>query len=92
MNMNTVPKITKEQSTEQYITASRARELGAGNAEYTCLGASKWMTCTEDCCYLDTDVYQYKYRAIKQAQPELLKDDAAFLERFKANLLAIPKR
>jgi hypothetical protein len=29
---------------------------------------------------------------ITAAQSELLKDDAAFLERFKANLLAIPKR
>lgn len=59
-----------EQATQnQLITAEQARALGAGNAEYIFLGAAKWMTRTENCCYLDTDVYQYKYRAIKKEVP-----------------------
>jgi hypothetical protein len=48
-----------------YITAEQAREMGAWNAEYF-QGSEGWMVCGPFCYYAEG----YKYRAIKQAQPE----------------------
>jgi hypothetical protein len=57
-----------EQSAQQeskYITATQARELGSGGAE--ALYCGNWVTCNSQCIYPQG----LKYRAIKQAQPEL---------------------
>jgi hypothetical protein len=55
-----------------YITAAQARELGAGNAEYF-QESEGWMVCDPFCYYAE----RYKYRAIKQAQPEPVDPHAA---------------
>jgi hypothetical protein len=73
---------------EPYITAAQARELGAGNAEYS-LDEDVWCVCSDRCEYGTVARYsqkQYKYRAIK-AQTEPVDNDVEFLKRFKENVL-----
>jgi hypothetical protein len=66
-NMNKADKeLLAEQQESEYTPAAQARELGSGNAEWYSSAEKQWITCNNYCHYSP----DFKYRAIKQAQPE----------------------
>jgi hypothetical protein len=80
-----------EQSAEpesEYITAEQARKLGTGNSEWFDAEDGNWFYCEKATDYFPRGHIERKYRAIKQAQPEPVKeyDEAAFLKQFETNL------
>lgn len=55
----------------EYITASEARALGAGNAEYHFIGDSLWRECDKYCRYAESGLgEQFQYRAIQRDKLE----------------------
>jgi hypothetical protein len=72
---------------QEYITAEEARALGAGNAEWRWGEGHAWALVSHKTGGLLYSRHA-QYRAIKQAQPEPVKeyDEAAFLKRFEQNL------
>jgi hypothetical protein len=79
-----------EQQESEYITAAQARELGAGNAEFNHpTMREEWNVCVETCSY-PKSMYggDYKYRAIKQAQPESVDPHAALRAEYAKQVAA----
>jgi hypothetical protein len=77
--VNKAIEIALAEQQETYITAAQARELGSGNAEYS-INEVDWYTCKVTCKYRTNAVFScrtYKYRAIKQSQPEPVDPHAA---------------
>jgi hypothetical protein len=71
-----IDKANAEQE-QHLITAEEARKLGAGKAEYS-FDANVWHVCRKGCEYLNVFKGKaFKYRAIKQAQPEPVDPHAA---------------
>ena len=80
LGMTFIPKRGDILQESEYITAEQARELGAGNAEFSLQdGCNEWHVTTFNCPYLDNALLSrtpIKYRAIK-AQPEPVDPHAA---------------
>jgi hypothetical protein len=67
-SLNRVIDGINAQQESEYITAARARELGAGKAEMFVF--NDWLLCGVGCAYISNYMGEpLKYRAIKQAQP-----------------------
>jgi hypothetical protein len=76
---------------ETYISAGEARKLGAGNAEWRIVASEiepRWYLCTEQINYCDS--IEYRYRAIKQAQPEPVDPHATFRAEYQRQRNAVP--